>query len=429
MARAAFAKLQQKNSALAQELEGVCLALEGKGASAVSKRIEMAAERADILAPAMVYQVMDIQRLSSDLSEIGGKLARRLSAVRNSFALLPLLFTWLSLALATIQYQSYIAKHAADVTTPFLILWERGFGGATSLTFSATAGIDVFLLALILGLTIWAHREEGMVAERSRALEDRVDTAATRLATAIARGDVGPPTLPVGTRPEDWARHVDAAIQQAMTQTETLINAGQAAIRDVANEAQRTVQAVGKANEDLIRQEMQPLVASFRQSVTELSADLTHYQQSVATISATINQLSQAAGVLARASQDLAQNSGLYTSTAASIDQHIQALGATQQQFVAQVAQAAQDMSGASTAVQQLANQISGGMVNNLARASKDLQIAENALNVTTRSLAQVAGSLDTTTGTLSDAARTLRIARLGWLGILFGRSGGPVTP
>src|SRR5579863_856740 len=81
-----------------------------------------------------------------------------LNILRIFLTLLPLIFTWFSLSLATSAYQQYITKHSNE-TDPFLTLWQNGFSTnqipnpewlTAHLNFSLTAGIDVGILCLLL---------------------------------------------------------------------------------------------------------------------------------------------------------------------------------------------------------------------------------------------------------------------------------------
>lgn len=66
----------------------------------------------------------------------------RADKVRNVMVLLPILLTWAALAEATNAYKKQIDKDPDAITQPFLLLWQRGFGGESSFlapTFSTVA--------------------------------------------------------------------------------------------------------------------------------------------------------------------------------------------------------------------------------------------------------------------------------------------------
>ena len=80
--------------------------------------------------------------------------------VRNVLVLVPIFLTWFALAEASRAYARYIELNPEAVAQPFLLLWERRFGGEASPlapTFSIVAFIDALLLGLIIALTLYAH--------------------------------------------------------------------------------------------------------------------------------------------------------------------------------------------------------------------------------------------------------------------------------
>ncbi len=52
--------------------------------------------------------------------------------LRNILVLVPILLTWFALAEASKAYNRYLAISPDEVRQPFLLLWERGFGGQAS---------------------------------------------------------------------------------------------------------------------------------------------------------------------------------------------------------------------------------------------------------------------------------------------------------
>ena len=117
--------------------------------------------------------------------------------LRNVLVLVPILLTWFALAEASKAYNAFLAQNPDEVRQPFLLLWERGFGGFASPfapSFSTVALIDAVLIALIIGLTLYSHgrresREEKIdqTAERFQADLDNV-LAEASVALAVDRG-------------------------------------------------------------------------------------------------------------------------------------------------------------------------------------------------------------------------------------------------
>ena len=406
---AAFDGVRTLDGDLADELELLEAALAGAGAPAAAKRLSLAAQRYDALQPDVLYTWMDPRRIASELDETLGQRARTLSGWRNILALLPLIVTWLALLLAANAYQAEVqaAVRTRDfnlANTPFLVLWQQGFGHAGPLTtFGWVAFIDVLLLVGVAALTYLAQRADAAAAVRTRRLAARVDDALSRLALLAVR-DGG--ALPHGASPQDWARVVQNTIKQAMAES-----------KEVTEKARQVIEAVGQSNEALLKSELRPMITTLRQSVNDFKGELASWQRSVATVGTTIQQIGGAAGNVATAADRLADSSEQYGRTGAAIEGHLRTLNATQQQFVGRVEQAAADMAAAAGAVQQLASQINDGMAQNLVDASRKLQQTDNQLSVTSNELRQAAALLHR-------AARLYRQTRFGLVGWLASRNG-----
>lgn len=125
-------------------------------------------------------RVFNVERLSYlyALNRQGGyrsTVVETVDRVRNVLVLVPILLTWAALAEATRAYARYLDAHPDQTNQPFLLLWQRGFGGEASWfspNFSTVAILDAMIIAVIILLTFYAHG-------RREAHEDRVsDTAA-----------------------------------------------------------------------------------------------------------------------------------------------------------------------------------------------------------------------------------------------------------
>src|SRR5215218_3283398 len=101
--------------------------------------------------------------------------------LRNILVLVPILLTWFALAEAAKAYDRYLAINPNEVRQPFLLLWERGFGGQAASfapSFSTVALIDAVLIAIIIGLTLYSHG-------RREAREEKIDQTAERFQSDI----------------------------------------------------------------------------------------------------------------------------------------------------------------------------------------------------------------------------------------------------
>lgn len=133
--------------------------------------------------------------------------------VRNVLVLAPILLTWFALAEASRAYNAYIAEFPDEVRQPFLLLWERGFGGHASPlapSFSMVALIDAIIIAGIIALTLYSH---GRREAREDAVDKRAQQFQSDLDNVLAEASV---VLAVdrGSRPALLARNVDRLVDR-----------------------------------------------------------------------------------------------------------------------------------------------------------------------------------------------------------------------
>ena len=96
-----------------------------------------------------------------------------LEVIRNALVFAPIAVTWFGLATASAAYESLLRARPELISRPFLLLWQEGFQGAsTVLTFSTLAIIDASLIALliVLSLTIHVRADVRDVSTRTRVL-------------------------------------------------------------------------------------------------------------------------------------------------------------------------------------------------------------------------------------------------------------------
>ena len=83
-----------------------------------------------------------------------------LDKLRNVLVLAPIMLTWAALAEATRNYAAYLEVYPDEVGTPFLLLWQRGFGGMAAWhapSFAALAITDALIILIIIALTFLSH--------------------------------------------------------------------------------------------------------------------------------------------------------------------------------------------------------------------------------------------------------------------------------
>ena len=113
--------------------------------------------------------------------------------VRNVLVLVPILLTWAALGEAATAYDRYIAENPDQASQPFLLLWQRGFGGEaswTSPTFSTVALIDAIVIVVIILLTFYAHgrreRQEDLIADTASDFQADFDNALAEATVLLA---------------------------------------------------------------------------------------------------------------------------------------------------------------------------------------------------------------------------------------------------
>ena len=416
---APFDAIGKNHPDLAQRLATISAELERAKVSTSAKRLSLAAEHADEMGPEELYRFLDPGRIQAELEEVKAKQTRRLSAIRNALALAPLLLTWAALAYAASDYQACVAANLCDVHQPFIILWEQGFHQGSFFTFSFTAALDFVLLLGVLVFTILAQSADAKANRAARRLGEQVDEVVADLIAASRAGVIIPRT----TDPKNWANVVQITIKQAMNDFTQALTQAMGISSSVAAEAKLVVESVGAANTSLMEQQMRPLVTEFKQGVDDLSHGMEGYTQSVGTIETTINRLGGAAQTLSTATQNIADQTSAQLSATTSIDTNIKQLQVTQQHFVDIVRDAAQEMTRAASAVDQLAVKINLDMVNNIKQATAQLSQADTALNQTAQYLAQTTQGLERASQMLDSASSNALRARLGLIGWLFGGS------
>jgi hypothetical protein len=142
--------------------------------------------------------------------------------LRNVLVLVPILLTWFALAEASRAYDRFLALNPDEVRQPFLLLWERGFGGQANPiapSFSTVALIDAVLIAFIIVLTLYSHG-------RREAREEKIDQSAERFQTdldnVLAEAAV---VLAVdrGSRPALLARGVERLVDRFEQNSQELL--------------------------------------------------------------------------------------------------------------------------------------------------------------------------------------------------------------
>lgn len=121
--------------------------------------------------------------------------------VRNILVLVPILLTWAALGEAARAYDRYLAANPDDQGVPFLLLWQRGFGGEASLfspTFSTVALLDAVVIIVIILLTFYAHgrreAQEDQIADTAAEFQATLDNSLAEASVLLATDKASRPT-------------------------------------------------------------------------------------------------------------------------------------------------------------------------------------------------------------------------------------------
>jgi methyl-accepting chemotaxis protein len=144
--------------------------------------------------------------------------------VRNVLVLVPILLTWAALAEAAIAYNRYIEANPEEAGTPFLLLWQRGFGGEASLlspTFSTVAIIDAVVIVVMILLTFYTHgrreRQEDLISDTASAFQAEFDNVLAE-ATVILAGNRSDRPAQLTDSVERLADRFERSSQELLTQ-------------------------------------------------------------------------------------------------------------------------------------------------------------------------------------------------------------------
>lgn len=112
--------------------------------------------------------------------------------LRNVLVLVPILLTWWAIGSAVNNYATFMKANPED-GTPFLVLWEQGFGGTAgwlSPSLSHVAFLDAILIGIIILLTFYAHgrreEQEDNIADTASLFQAEMDNALAEASVLLA---------------------------------------------------------------------------------------------------------------------------------------------------------------------------------------------------------------------------------------------------
>ncbi len=144
--------------------------------------------------------------------------------VRNVLVLVPILLTWAALAEASRAYDRFLAENPDQSATPFLLLWQRGFGEETNLlspSFSTVALIDAAVIIIMIVLTFYTHgrreRQEDQIADTAAEFQAEFDNVLAEAGVILA-GDRTNRPAQLADSVERLADRFDRGSQELLTQ-------------------------------------------------------------------------------------------------------------------------------------------------------------------------------------------------------------------
>jgi len=143
---------------------------------------------------------------------------------RNVLVLVPILLTWAALAEASRAYDRFIEANPDQSDTPFLLLWQRGFGGEASWlspTFSTVALIDAVVIVVMILLTFYTHgrreAQEDKIADTAADFQAEFDNVLAEAGVILAGDRVNRPAQ-LADSVERLADRFDRGSQELLTQ-------------------------------------------------------------------------------------------------------------------------------------------------------------------------------------------------------------------
>jgi uncharacterized protein YjgD (DUF1641 family) len=404
----------------AQQLEADRAWLSGMRAPKAADRLARIDQYVGRLSLADIVMLVDPNLAIDELASVRQEKVRRAHTWRNTAALIPLVWTWLMLSVAAIYYHDELVAHPARSGTPFLELWQQGFGAGIP-TFADVAIIAFLLLVFVVVLTLRVHRVEGAVTSELTGVADRLYDALDVLALAI---EGGPARAPENAG--EWAEAASEIINRAMRETRELAQTGKAAIKE-ASQALADVQQTGREFIETLTEEVRvTLVGVQDQNVAAIKAAAEQSQRTLRMLvdeqtRPLIQQLREMLG-------QFGEQQAAFRSEIVNLAQDVTSIR-TAADGLAEGAQGLTDAAASLTVITDAEREIAGQVTTSLERITtvvaaigevKDVLVADvhgaipamtSGVTEASQSLAQVQRNLAETTGALSRSTAALGTA------------------
>ncbi len=383
-------KLEAANPTLAKQVEQFANKIPAQ-ATMGRGRLECTVQRYDFLSPDSAYVFLDPSSFEREVEQIYEKNLSTWIILRNVSSILPLLWTWLTLFLASNAYTAYIAAHAGQPNnqTSFFVLWQNGFENRTY-SFSIAAAVDFAVLLIFLFLTIVVNHIEQTDQQKTATFSRELQSVTTQLVGFIA--EKGGIALPPGANVQTVAEAVNRACAQALQ-----------ASKQIADDARKHIDDAEKRVDTL---------------VTQLSHRLGEVQAQMKGLTTATADLVASANTLATGSTALANSAGQYLQIGQGLQSHLQSLNKAETDVSQQlgkisagVTAATDGFTNAIQSVKSVSSKIDQEMTQGVQQMTANITQASALLAKTDRTLSQTQQALGDTSQDLTRSGRSIEDA------------------
>lgn len=250
-----------------------------------------------------IYRLIDPRDIVEQIraQAANDRIVALLEIIRNVTLFLPILVTWFGVSRAVDSYYALIQRSPSSAQTPFIYLWQNGFGEQAWPTLGQLGFINAFILCIVIGLTITTL----VRAEyRTRARDRYAEGIRRELAEVLSLSTLYLQRLSRRT-PTSLIEHFRDAIEKIIGQLE----AERMRISDLAEQRDRELSLLTQFSADLRISSDQLLETAQRSEITHrtLAERVGNLALPVSQMATTAEQLLTAGRQIAAPMQELAK--------------------------------------------------------------------------------------------------------------------------
>lgn len=382
------------------------------------------------------YQIVSpdtIERHASEFHPVLPKGFGRWETLRNVLVLLPILFTWIALSVASFNYAQTVNKHRDMQGIPFLLLWEQGFKeGIPFPSFSLVALADFVILGIVILLTWYFHQhtdgqavqietQREALRQHALALRQELEDVLWRLSKQFSQRRLLRAPDQGALEAADQMKNAALILE---TTTTSLTGYEERAASRTEALAQRQI-TFNKQQEELrnqflgLTQQQQNLVNQVSTSVQQLDAatqamraDLQRVSGEFSEAVASANQAAQSASEGLKVAQNAVSEAGRAASAVAGVEKQLSAvvgqfngIAGTLDQTNRALAQSTHEAGGLNQGIQTATQSINAVATRIDAVVTKIDQVAAK-MDVIPNSLQNISGSLQASAAQTAETAR-----------------------